>query len=68
MEAGTSDAYIVSAQIGRPVSVNKIFFKCVCVCACVCVRASPARARACVRACIRVRACVCVRGCMPVCV
>ena len=38
---------------------------CVCVCVCVCV---CARARACVRTCVRVRACVCVGVCVWVCV
>ena len=40
MEPETSDAYIVSAEITRPVSVNKTFFKCMCarVYVCVCVR------------------------------
>ena len=39
--SNTSDAYIVSAQIARSVSVNKTFFKCMCPCErlCVCVRA-----------------------------
>ena len=62
MEAGASDAYIVPAQIARPVSVNKTFFKCVCL-KCL-ISPKDASFILCVRACVRVSVCMRDYACM----